>query len=443
MKWLLAILALLAAAVLLQLAFLAYAMYALLAVGLLSRFLVREWSDHISGTRRTSTSGEPHQIGEQIVVTATVKNNGPFRIPWLLIEDGLPADALTQNPPRLKAGPGRLALAQLKSGQEQTLQYRIELLMRGYYQVGPLLVENGDLFGLHRRYRILTEPEFILVLPKVVPLQGYDLESRRNIGEIRMSHRLFEDPTRICGIRAYQNGDALNRIHWRASARTGHFQSKVYEPSSVAGATILLDFHQASHQGRGQPYRTELAVTAAASLTNALTQMGQRVGLITNGRDAADRIREEGWSHEFLNRAAAKAHIQMRGRSDRLRPVIVQTQRGPEQLSRILETLARLELTDGFEFPELIAETSSHIPRNASVIAVFTEIAPESAMALSHLQRQGYAVTVVLVVFDRAQTHDWAQRPEWAAWLLSSGIELRQVQDEADLQQLCSTQLLR
>ena len=44
-------------------------------------------------------------------------------------------------------------------------------------------------------------------------LEGYDLASRRPIGEVRISHRLFEDPTRIHGVRPYERGDALNRIH--------------------------------------------------------------------------------------------------------------------------------------------------------------------------------------------------------------------------------------
>ena len=64
-----------------------------------------------------------------------------------------------------------------------------------------MVLETGDLFGLHRRFRVVTDPVYILVYPKVVPLPGYDLASRRPIGEIRLTHRLFEDPTRIAGVR--------------------------------------------------------------------------------------------------------------------------------------------------------------------------------------------------------------------------------------------------
>jgi len=84
-------------------------------------------------------------------------------------------------------------------------------------------------------------------------------------------------------VRPYERGDPLNRIHWRATARTGMLHSKLYEPSCVAGATLLLDFHNASFAVKNAPYRSELAITATASLANAVYQMGEQVGLITNG----------------------------------------------------------------------------------------------------------------------------------------------------------------
>src|SRR4029079_740674 len=230
----------------------------------------------------------------------------------------------------------------------KTVTYQLKCNCRGYYQIGPLVAETGDVFGLYRRYRVLSEPSFLLALPEVIPLEGFDIASRRPIGEVRMSHRLFEDPTRIGGVRAYQSGDPLNRIHWRTTARTAQLHSKVYEASSIAGATLLLDFHERSFLPADEPVRSELAVTTAASIAGALFQMDQQVGLVTNGRDAADRIRKEGWRHEQLfSRKEAQA-AGMRDKSDRLRPVTVPTKRGGTQLTNILQSLARVEKTDGF-----------------------------------------------------------------------------------------------
>ena len=123
------------------------------------------------------------------------------------------------------------------------LHYKVECLQRGYYQIGPLVLESGDLFGLHRRFRVDTEPHFLWSIRRSSPLEGYELASRRPIGEVLLTHRLYEDPTRIAGVRPYEAGDPLNRVHWRATARTGTLHSKVHEPSTLAGATMLLDFH--------------------------------------------------------------------------------------------------------------------------------------------------------------------------------------------------------
>ena len=209
-------------------------------------------------------------------------------------------------PHRIKVDDGRLLLTRLAPGEMESLSYTVTFLMRGYYQLGPLLLETGDVFGLHRRFRVTGEPHFALVLPKVLPLEGYNLASRRPLGEIRVVHRLFEDPTRLAGVRRFQQGDPLNRIHWRATARTGEIHSRLYENSRVAGATFLLDFHTQSFQGAGGANSAELAIVTVASLANAVFLMGQQIGLVSNGRDAADRIREEGWRAEFITRADAQ-----------------------------------------------------------------------------------------------------------------------------------------
>ena len=343
----------------------------------------------MSGSKICPPSGNaianPFRSAKKVAVVVTIKNPAALPVAWLLVEDSLPKHALIQRPPRLRVDGKRLKLFQLGPRSQRTLMYQLEFFMRGYYQLGPLLLESGDLFGLHRRYKVVTEPHFVLVYPKLVALQGYDLASRRPIGEVRLTHRLFEDPSRIAGVREFQNGDPLNRVHWRATARTGTLHSKVYEPSSIAGLTLLLDFHRDSYVARGEPHSSELAVTTAASLANAVYQLGQQIGLITNGRDAADRIRQEGWNLEFRTRDAARHQIGMQESSDRLQPVIVETRRGAEQLTRILETLARVELTDGLSFAQLVIESSSRMPRDATVVAVLPAVSPRDGSGIGKL----------------------------------------------------------
>lgn len=412
-----------------QLGLLMYAGYAMIALAFVSHWLAKTWSESVEVRRDCQQLTA--EVGTTIAVLVAVKNVGRWPIGWLLFEDLLPHSALWQRPPRLEVTGQRLQLVMLKSGATKTMLYQLKCNRRGYYQLGPTVVETGDLFGLHRRYRVGVEPNFLLVYPEIVPIAGYDVASRRPIGEVRMTHRLYEDPTRMAGVRAYQNGDALNRVHWRATARTGTLHSKVYEPSSVAGATILIDFHQQSHPAAHEPVRSELAITAAASLAHVLYHMGQQCGLVTNGRDAADRIRQEGYSHDWRTRQSLRQSSGMWAASDRLRPVVVPTRRGPEAFRQIQETLARLELTDGLTLAQLIAETDSRIPRDATVVVIVSTVTSDVAIALGTLRRRGLAVTALVNCFDE---YEYAQA---AGALLAEGVEPRQLRDRESIALIC------
>lgn len=435
MKWFVGATLLLLFALAFDLGLLAFAMYALLGVMVASRFLARAWAENLSASRQCNRTTA--DIDDMVAVVVNVQNEGALPVAWLLVEDLLPQSALVHRPPKLDVRGSRIQTAMLGSHGRTTLIYQLKCNQRGYFQIGPLVLETGDVFGLHRRYRVLTAPHFLLVYPNVVTLEGFDVASRRPIGEVRMAHRLYEDPTRIAGVRAYEAGDPLNRIHWRATARTGQLHCKVYEPSTVAGATLLLDFHRDAYEPRHEPNRSELAVTTAASLASAVYQMGQQIGLVTNGRDAADRIRREGWDHDPRSRRAAQKTAAMLTESDRLQPLVVPTRRGAEQLMRILETLARVELTDGLDFHQLVAETAAQMPRDASVIALLSSVSIETAVTLGSLRRRGFAVTAILNLFE---LHDFEQA---SARLVAEGIEARHLAGKESIPEICRRFVLR
>jgi uncharacterized protein (DUF58 family) len=436
MKWFLGVLLLLLVALILESGLLAYAMYVLLAVMVLSRLLARAWLGKVTATRKCSDLIA--EVGDRVKVDVTIRNSGALPVPWVLLEDLLPRRALEQKPPRLRVKGKRLQIRMLPAGKEVPLTYTLRCRMRGYYQIGPLVMESGDLFGLHRRYRVDAEPQYLLVYPKVVPLQGYDLASRRPIGDVRLIHRLYEDPTRIAGVRPYETGDPMNRVHWRATARTGVLHSKIYEPSTLAGVTLVLDFHEKGYPRRAEPQRSELAVTTAVSLANAVYEVGQQIGLVSNGRDAADRIRLEGWEHDYRTRRAARHKPAMLERSDRLQPLVVPTRRGEEQFQRIRETLARVELTDGLTSGELIMETAHRLPRDATVVVLLPHVSLKTALALGNLHRQGYAVSAVLIALDEKDKETAYGR------LAAEGImDIRPLEGESAIPDLCQQQVRR
>ena len=437
MRWFVGAIMLLLFAILLDFGLLAYAMYALLGAMVLSRWLADRWSEQLSATRETNR--DQVEIGDTVAVVVTLENNGWLPIPWMLLEDLLPRKAMIHNPPNLQVIGRRLQFVSFRGGVRKTILYQLQCNRRGYYQIGPLVAETGDVFGLYRRFRILSEPSFLLAYPKVIPLEGFDIASRRPMGEVRLSHRLFEDPTRMAGVRSYQAGDPLNRIHWGATASTGQLHSKVYEASTIAGATLLLGFHEASFHPQHEPVRSELAVTTVASIAGALCEMGQQVGLVTNARDAAQRVKQSGWHassqalQQLASRHFAQSSVAMLDDTDRLAPQVVPTRRGNLQLRAILEVLARAEKTDGLTFAQLVRETTSRLPASATVVALLTAVSPETAIALGNLRRRGFAVTAIL------NTYDPLEFATMSGLLLAQRVETRQLLDEASIPTICSS----
>ncbi len=113
------------------------------------------------------------------------------------------------------------------------------------------------------------------------------------------------------------------------------------------------------------------------------------------------------------------------------------TRRGTEQLLRILETLARVELTEGLSFAQLLTETASQLPRDATVVAVLGSPSFETAVALGMLRRNGFAVTAVVNLFDDVEFE------RASALLAAEGIETRHLKSVEALPNLCRQYVLR
>lgn len=406
-----------------------YAAYAAVAMFVGNRLLARAWSTNAVARRRTGPLEV--EIGATVPVEVVVENRGRIPIAWLLVEDLLPRAALLYDPPALGVEGSRLRLMLLRPGGSQSVGYRLKCNRRGYYQIGPSVLETGDLMGISRRYRVGAEPQYLLVMPRIVPLAGYDVASRRPIGEIRISDRLMDDPTRLRGIRQWQPGDPLRQVHWAATARTGTLHSKVYEPTTVAGATLVLDLHRDTHPRHHEPMRSELAITLAASLAAAMYEMGQPIGLLTNGRDAADRIKTEGWAADFRTRAVAQSSLVMRDSDSRRRPVVIPADRGPVHQREVQRTLARLELTSALPLGLAMIEAESRLARDTTLIILLQQAEPSTTAVILGMARRGWSVAVVVNTFE---AEDYAKV---AGPFIAANIPVMQLVDERQLPEVC------
>ncbi|MBT4695128.1 MAG: DUF58 domain-containing protein, partial [Planctomycetaceae bacterium] len=124
-------------------------------------------------------------------------------------------------------------------------------------------------------------------------------------------------------------------------------------------------------------------------------------------------------------------------KNDRLKPVQIPTRRDSEQFNRIHETLARIELTDGLTFAQLITEAQSRIPRDATVLAIIPGDNDQTTIALQNMARRGFAVSVMVNAFDPL---DYARI---SSPLISAGIETYHLRDEESIVHVCRKQAVR
>lgn len=399
--------------------YMAYALYTFALLVILARVSSLMWLAGLDAER--SISADTIQQGDTIEVSLIIRNKRGWPIPWIFIED--------MHPGFCHRSGDNTRLAVLMPGRSVTIRYKLTVPKRGYHRIGPSVMESGDLFGLQRRFRTGNTQDYVSVLPTITYIETFNFSSRRPQGPVRVSHRIYEDPSRLAGLREYQRGDPLNRIHWKTTARTGELWTKTFDPSAVTGGTLILDMHEDSYPPDDREARMELAITTTASIAYLLQSSGEQVGMITNAIDAAEIARYEVESRQTLSRGEVAEAIVGEARSSRLSPLRVPTMRTTQQSRVIAENLARVVPGKVLDVTSLLMEEFRGLPRDAALLPVVAQVTDTFALALAEMKLSGFAVTVFCVGNQNAY--------ETAAALLAPhSIYVFHIREERDLHEL-------
>jgi uncharacterized protein (DUF58 family) len=334
--------------------------YLLLAVYLLSRLWTRRASRQLNTERLFPNRAFS---GDQTRMRLTVSNDGWLPVPWVRVHESLPVE--------LSAPPFLREVISLGPHGQRSLTTTLDCRRRGYYEIGPLRLEAGDLLGVISPCRVDVESEHCIVYPRVLPLQELGLPTRSPLVALRACTPLFEDPARIMGVRDYQHGDSPRRIHWTATASAGQLLVKQYEPSIARETLVYLDLTLENYEGRRRYTATELAITVAASIANHIVvNEGLPVGLATEGWDplSEEKVRF------FLPPRSERAH-----------------------LMDLLEVLARVEVAEATSFPDLLRRESVKLPWGATLAVIAGRESEALFDTLVYLRRAGFAVALILV----------------------------------------------
>jgi uncharacterized protein (DUF58 family) len=302
---------------------------------------------------------------ETVPVAIEIKNQSWLPAVWLKIQDLYPVDIAD----------ARTFHQVLSLGPHETVQlkYQLKPRKRGYYTVGPMSLNSGDLLGMSPDAVGEAPVSHLTVYPRVIPLRRPNLPSRSPMGTLPYHQPMFEDPSRPMGKRDYTNGDSLRRIDWKATASSGQLQVKLFEPSIALETALFLNLNQAEYYQKSVYDATELAIVVAASLASWSIANRQSSGLFTNGLDPYLEPSQEQTNYHTLP-----------------------PHKGRAQLMHILEILARVKSHETSTLATLISHIRADLSWGTTVILI-TGTADQALFdEIIHARRSGLNPVLIL-----------------------------------------------
>lgn len=325
--------------------------------------------EHLAYARRMSR----HRMtwGEDIPTTIEIWNRKRLPLAWVRAEDDTSPGVVVAERPLLIGERGQRVLSNawtLAPFERVTRPYRIGAERRGVYEIGPVGISVGDLFGREaaREQRPLLDR--FLVRPRTVPTAALH---RRDTwgGQDRARSGLSEDPSRFAGIREYAPGDPIRRIHPRASARLRRPVVKRFEPSRDREVLIALDVQTSTGPAWAPSESTdevESLFVVAASIARSLALEHAAFGLAAAGYHGAE---------------SRFAHLEV--------------SEAPGQLERVFDLLARLSTHPSAPFERLLGRLL-RILRPGVTVVVVTARDPSPYLAwLRRIERAACPVVLV------------------------------------------------
>ena len=230
---------------------------------------------------------------------------------------------------------------------------------------GKLTLDNSylaipDTLGLYRRLMLLEDKQSIIILPKRYPIKPLKLTGKHKYqaGGISLANSVGNS-SEFMSLRDYQQGDALNSIHWKSYAKHGKLIVKNYQDEYFVRRALLLD----TFMGDKAPEQFEAAVSVAASIAMTERQNEALLDLMFVGVE----------TYCFT------------------------TGRGIDHLPHLQEILATVDGSSESAFEKLHRAVLNHAGRCSSFVCVFMHWDEARQQLVKQLQANDLPVAVFLL----------------------------------------------
>ena len=309
---------------------------------------------HPQITLKRHLSADHITEGETLDVTVSIENVGPS-IPWLGVAERIPRG--------LEVTSGETAqFASLDEGAKTAFSYTLRA-PRGLHTLPGADITTWQRITLMSQQQYVPHETKFLAVPIAEPIDDIEIRPQRTrayAGVVRANRG--GSGIDFFGCHAYTTGDDIRRINWRAYARTRELIVNEYEQERIADVTVFLDARDRANSRIGTKSTFTYAVRAAASMAKYFIKQGNNVGLFIYG--------------EYMNWTFPGY--------------------GKDQMTRILDSLARAETSDKEVFDDLRAVPTRLFPPRSQLVMISGALDEHDVEVLGVLRAHGYRIIMIM-----------------------------------------------
>jgi uncharacterized protein (DUF58 family) len=309
--------------------------------------------------------------GEEAELVERIANRNLVPVPWLRLESLIHAGLKFHSQANLDISDGSIfqnhkSLFSLMPFTQITRRHSLICARRGCYRLNTASLTCGDLLGIYKNTIKLSLDAELLVYPKPAELDSIPLPSHSWQGDISVRRWIVEDPFMMVGAREYRYGDSLKGVNWKATARSGKLQ--VHQLDYTADHRLLILVNVEDHEKMWSAVNDaalfERGLSYAAAIAGRSIDQGMETGFGTN------------------------AYL-IDGPKD---PVYIEPRSGPNQMTFMLETMARLVVGRSIPIDTMLEDLADHNPVNLDILIISAYVSDKMLKPIEQLRDNGNAV---------------------------------------------------
>lgn len=320
-------------------------------------------------------------VGDSINIKYNISNKNIFPLPFLKFSSNIRSviNGRDSNSKTISLG----------ARKNFALKEKITLNRRGYYDSIQLKLKIFDIFSLFHLRRNFKTDSSLIVYPNIVKLDNFRVYSNQSLGEMPVEKSIFQDRSNISTIDKYQEGDSINRIHWKASAKRGIPMVKTFETVSDTELDIFINNKESLFQDDFDRRIEDKIVDISTAIIYYFLNLNIQVNLDTFS-------------------GQKRIEIESSRKDD---------------LKLYLETLAKLEANGDFKMKNLLGEKNYRLD-NSSILLIITPILDKELGELAMELKMKNLTPLFIVVTDKKNSTPMVDR-NIEGKLLDEGIDLR------------------